>query len=380
MFRLPIHAAIGLAMALAVAACAHRYRPPEMRPPDAVFPGLWDALSESAEADFLYVHGICNHTVDDARGVFAKVAEPLGLAVDLPPQGEPIGAHGGLLHRGTMRGQGRTVNLFAVVWSPITAPSKRALCFDVVGGNHVCPANSGATVGERARFNGDLKDSLLDECLADAVFYAGEKGHDAIGEAVQEALVRTLPQRPGRNRPLIVYTESLGSKILFDALGDPRHWATAAFAGWYQRPVQVFMGANQLPLLSLATDPTLPATAAMQSPLSSVERQTNLVARIVAGTRPLGVLAQRQGAQRLVVAFDDPNDVLSYTLRPYGSTHPEVTFIDVLVSNATEYARLIESPLDAHTGYRDNPDVQRMIACGSRALTGACPREMPALR
>src|SRR4051812_7391669 len=99
---------------LALAGCAHRYSPPEMRPADAVFPGLWDALAANADADLLYVHGICHHTAADAGTVFDRIAEPLGFTVEMNPQGEAIGAHGGMLHRGTMRGQGRTVNLFAV--------------------------------------------------------------------------------------------------------------------------------------------------------------------------------------------------------------------------------------------------------------------------
>src|SRR3982751_2652317 len=120
-----------LVAAFALAGCAHRYSPPEMHPPDAVFPGLWDALAEHGEADFLYVHGMCVHTVEDARLVFQRVANPLGLDVEVDSKGEPIGQHGGTLHRGTMRGQGRTVNVFAIVWSPISATPNQALCFDV---------------------------------------------------------------------------------------------------------------------------------------------------------------------------------------------------------------------------------------------------------
>jgi hypothetical protein len=378
----PFHRAAGcLVLVLSLAGCAHRYSPPELRPADAVFPGLWDALAANGEADMLYVHGICHHTRADAQAVFEKIAEPLALDAQMEAQGEPIGPHGGLLFRGKMRGQGRTVNLFAIVWSPISdAPKARALCFDVVGGNAVCPATDGSATGHRALVNSRLKDGLLNECLSDAVFYAGEPGRDAIGEAVREALMRTLSRRAGEDRPLLVYTESLGSKILFDALGDPRNWATAAFMGWYQRPVQVFMGANQLPLLSLATDPKLQAAGAAQPSLSSAQVEVNRIARLVAGTRPLVPRPQAEGGRRVVVAFDDPNDLLGYTLRPYGPAHPEVTFIDVLVSNAPDYAGFIELPLAAHTGYRRNPDVQRMIACGSRALAGGCPREIPALR
>ena len=375
-----IRMVIGLGVALALSACAHRYSPPEMHPPDAAFPGLWDALAQNAEADFLYVHGICHHTVADAADVFTRVAAPLGMDVRMDPDGEPIGVHGGMLHRGTMRGHDRTVRLFAILWSPITATPKRALCFDVVGGNHICPSSDATAVGSRAKLNGALKDELLDECLADAVFYAGDTGHQAIGAAVQDALVRLLPREPGHDRPLVVYTESLGSKILFDALDDPKHWATATFAGWYQRPVQVFMGANQLPLLSLATDPTLATAGAAQPAISGVQRQANRIAHVVAGTRPLGMFAKPNSGQRLVVAFDDPNDLLGYKVRPYGPAHPDVAFIDVLVSNATEYLGLIESPLAAHTRYRDNPDVLRLIACGSRAAAPGCPAALPALR
>jgi hypothetical protein len=69
--------------------------------------------------------------------------------------------------------------------------------------------------------------------------------------------------------------------------------------------------------------------------------------------------------QRLaVVAFTDPNDLLSYRLLPARYTAPDVAVADVLVSNDGTWLGLIENPVTAHLDYLANPDVGTMIACG----------------
>ena len=75
--------------------------------------------------------------------------------------------------------------------------------------------------------NGMLKTKLINDCLSDAVVYGGQHG-DPIRAAMKLAVCRELGGTPaaGRpcdfsgaelDRPIAVITESLGSKILFDA-------------------------------------------------------------------------------------------------------------------------------------------------------------------
>jgi hypothetical protein len=66
-----------------------------------------------------------------------------------------------------------------------------------------------------------------------------------------------------------------------------------------------------------------------------------------------------------LVAFTDPNDLLSYRLLPSRYAVPGIDVADVLVSNDWTYLGLLELPNTAHTDYRLNQDVTRLIACGS---------------
>ena len=75
-------------------------------------------------------------------------------------------------------------------------------------------------------------------------------------------------------------------------------------------------------------------------------------------------------ARLAVVAFTDPNDLLSYRLLPGRYAAPDVAVADVLVSNARTWLGLIEDPVAAHLDYLENPAVADMIACGDPRFSG----------
>jgi len=68
-----------------------------------------------------------------------------------------------------------------------------------------------------------------------------------------------------------------------------------------------------------------------------------------------------------IVAFSDPNDLLSYSLPDWyaGPTGgAEIRIHNVFVHNATRWLWLFENPSAAHSNYMVNKDVWRSIACG----------------
>lgn len=71
-----------------------------------------------------------------------------------------------------------------------------------------------------------------------------------------------------------------------------------------------------------------------------------------------------------MVAFTDPNDLLSYRLLPARYAAPDVAVADVLVSNARTWLGLIENPVAAHMNYLANPDVGKLITCGFPQVAG----------
>jgi hypothetical protein len=408
-----------------------------MNPEVSDFPGIYDALRipKTTSVDVILVHGMCTHKEDWVTNTNKELAEALNMKLDNIGPPIPLGdsstpdqsSHEAQLYTARMTGFGLTVNTFSIVWSPISDDAKRALCYDVSGGNASCPSAGEVTTGKRVLANRFLKETLLDNCLADAVFYAGDVGKEMIQSAIrrgvswvlfgdqndlcgEHAAVEIAPGNKGQT-PLIFLTESLGSKMLYDTLrntanscaSDKRH----GFAAALQRPIEVFMAANQMPILSLADRTssaqgvlgTAPGAAEQTQVPKDVTPAVNPVIDILklstSGGVPTSTLRQQQGAAnneagvlapKWVVAFSDPNDLFSYTLRSSGcqdgqtcGTVDNIHFSDVLVSNDWSYLFLFENPYSAHTEYLARTTasgigqaVAKMIACGGRNYKQSC--------
>jgi hypothetical protein len=283
-----------------------------------------------------------------------------------------------VLYRSNLPTSGGTIRASAVVWSPVLKPLKSQLCYDQSVKSASCNAASQPAPAypyQRAQLNRALKDGLLDDCLADAIIYQG-KSRDAISEQMQSALLTAIGAAKARSTkaeaaaaasteqtPLVVITESLGSKVAFDALYKllTSNDSTERAAGvrTLERTTQIFMGANQMPLLALA-DQSIDGQQSLRvddksyppDPLGAV-----LQLRMSQTTGPVGPTPR-------VIAFTDPNDLLSYILVPSRAT-VSYEVVDVAVSNDDTYFGFLERPDSAHLGYRSNPAVVKLIACGS---------------
>lgn len=364
-----------LAAATLLAGCTTPYRPPQFMEADAQFPGLIDftAQAPGGKADVLLVHGICTHDATWARNTVDKLATQLAANVAPVPG---IGQARRLtapaveivpIEVGTPYG---TIRFTSLIWSPLTTPLKQQLCYDQTAKSPIC---SGAPpfTAVRPSLNARVKDGLLDDCLPDALIYQGA-ARGQIKARMREALLATAADTDPE-APLVVISESLGSKILFDTLlrmveepGGSR--AAQVAAGAMRRTVWLVMAANQIPLLHLADQPlgegagadddkAGDARAAMQAPSpDSLQRLLQLRRAPQPGARAM--------PQLNLVAFSDPGDVLSYTLPPGRYREQGAGVFNVLVSNAPTWFGLLEDPLRAHQGYLSNPDVGSLIACG----------------
>jgi hypothetical protein len=231
--------------------------------------------------------------------------------------------------------------------------------------------------------NGSLKDTLVNDCLSDALIYQG-KSRDNINAQMQKAILQATATSGGAKKPLslaaesakipksiplVIVTESLGSKLAFDAIDRLRTNPDTLRAGevTFDRIVQVFMSANQLPILALA-DKHLDGTVAAVGD-SRAYADDPLAALIKA--RKLRRAESAEEVIPQIVAFTDPNDLLSYILVP-SSNADSYSVIDVVVSNENTFFGFLELPDKAHLGYRTNEVVRRLIACGNpkRATCG----------
>ncbi|NHZ99210.1 hypothetical protein [Massilia sp. CCM 8734] len=364
-------------------ACSSPYRTPVVDATPATLPtfaGVAKLLKPERALDVLLVHGMCTQDESWARESVAQLVEGLGGDVaQVALSATPVGDTGIVLYRQSLALAGGSVNINAILWSPLTRPLKTGLCYDQSNKSGVCSADPAAVPYpyERASLNRALKDKLLDDCLADAVIYQG-KARESINQRMQTAILQAVGggngaalvpgggEVPSEPVPLVLITDSLGSKLTFDALfrlaSTPQQ---AAALQVFDRTPLIFMRANQLPLLRLA-EMDLDGSMAPRGP---GDFPADPIQALIERSRMQGI--GKPTGVPTVVAFTDPNDVLSYTLvKSSFAARATYPIIDVVVSNAPTYLGLLELPDRAHTGYAGNPTVRRMIACGEPAAEG----------
>lgn len=352
-----------------LAACGTPFANPrfEARPKgQTAFPGVLKLVKDAPKhtLDIMLVHGMCTHTKRWAKDTIAKLSEALGGAPKPKVQRVNIADFKTELYRAVLPVRDGTVRATALVWSPVVAPLKRQLCYDQTEKSDAC---EGATPypNERASINRELKDVLLDDCLADAIIYQG-KSRDMVMDDLQSAILAAAagPARADFARaaaaettPLVFVTESLGSKMTFDAVNDLVRFGEgekrAAGVRTLKRATQIFMAANQIPMLALA-DQTLDGR-------DSKERPANPLDALIELREDTSDLADTLPPR--VIAFTDPNDLLSYTL-VHAESKQKYDVVDVIVSNRPTLFGAFENPDPAHRGYLQNEEVLKLIACG----------------
>lgn len=432
-----IRSLAGLLILISIDACTLPYSSPRLSPPTADFPGINDALILSGSnktVDVVLVHGMCTHTPEWVTDTNQALAKALQMTLDGDNKPIPIGnliagqpaKNTAQLYVHHLTGRGYTVNTFAILWSPISDAAKAKLCYDSSAGNANCPAAGDATTGKRVLANRYLKETLLDNCLADAVYYAGNDGRNALQTAIRQGVSTALfgdptdlcgtsssaqrrrPLHAESRTPIVFITESLGSKMLYDTLVETLNTCDIAghaeFSEALQGPIEVFMAANQLPILSLAYSPRVSAHRA-----KDLSKTPDVIPTIAApalgpvldviGLSPGGGVPSSSVRRTMlapdgqpstltpkwVVAFSDPNDLFSYTLRSLMCTSDDdcakpngTQFSDVLVSNDRSYLFVIENPETAHTTYLNRTaigigqQVEKLIVCGGQAFVKGC--------
>lgn len=352
---------------LLLTACTTPFHPPAIVHDSAKFSGLAQLLSESPnqEIDVILVHGMCTHNRQWAVDTINTLAKAADKAYTPPSELQNAAALSDQsieVVSATAQVSGGTIRFNALVWSGLTNPLKQLMVYDSTGTPTDCAVDGNNCKPVRASFNGKLKDTLLNDCLADALIYQGDS-KDFIEKAFIEAITKVMEDNEkagkaqGKTVPLVLIAESLGSKMTFDALNQmmksSEQHANRAAVALTERISYLFMGANQLPILSLADRDTH---------LSLTE---NGIKRTDSLSQFLENLPQRAIASPITaVAFTDPNDLLSYRLLPSQYDGKKVAIANILVSNDKTYFGLLENPYTAHTTYLDNDDVSRVIVCG----------------
>jgi hypothetical protein len=339
---------VGLVVTIVAAAgCTRPYGNPVISPDSASFVGIRSQSDEQA-VDIVSMHGMCTHDREWVDEIAAQLATGLDLTVSSQSGPVPIDRVE-LFETSFADASGATaLRNYSIVWSGYTTDLKASLCYDTSEATKVC--QNPVYDRRRAPINGLLKSKLMNDCFADALIYVGARGPE-IREGIRRALHEIRTQRQASpETPLFLIAESLGSKVLADAIMeavDARSPDAGLLVETLASLQQIYMGANQIALLELAD------SSAAVSPLAtlpSIERLRGAIA-----TAP-GRAADDETLQ--IVAFTDPNDMLSYELPA------SVDGVDVIVSNKPTILWLFESPWGAHTGYLDNPSFWEVVLCG----------------
>ncbi len=365
---------------------------------DASFDGIrqlvaW-ASSQGKTLHVVWTHGMCSHDDRWLTDRVTRVTTALGGSAQFAGTSDEPGK----LARYAYEFQtpaGRFDATF-ILWSPLTKPFKKQLASDTPGTD----PNSSFPY-KRASFNNDLKVGLMNDCLADAVVYAGTNG-DPIREQMKNAICYALGGKPGAerqcdltgadlDRPLAIVTESLGSKFLFDAVRAV--WVDASGNTAQQEPLahrlasvgMVYLIANQIPLLDIASPLS---SSNVSTPESAASGPAPIPPQASSLKSFLDVLSQARASRSgpglieaptavTVVAFSDSNDLLTYRLLANELDVPKATLVDVITSNDETWFDFVERPDYAHCGYAWNRQVIGLLVNGH--TVGKPSLEAPAL-
>ena len=275
-----------------------------------------------------------------------------------------------------------------LLWAPLTAEIKSTALEE-----------KGAP--PRQEFAYLAKDVFIDKYLADVVLYGGTYRENVMRPSVQAALCLVTGGKPSPNGktcqpsvyndPTVIITHSLGGYMLMDAVDDElrqEHCAPNTAASKILRNTKfIYMMANQLALLDLSTLHGYPHRLGGSRPDDNLaHRFANCWAKLKA-LSPFTTVGDQEApsAEEQVVAFSDPNDILTWVVHRNNLKLPRpdwgsAQLTNVYLSN-DEFSipLLFSEPSTAHNGYLDNPTVMEMLVCGMRngAINTCLPNGVP---
>ena len=349
----------------------------------AGYPPLAEAGPGRPILKVIMVHGVGTHVPGYSARLSANLAQALGLGVVAPePKGFPIEAPAfpgealGELNvtRHTNAARDREMLFYELTWSPISQPAKEGYAFD----------DTALYAHKRATLNNAFK-HFVNDVAADPLVYTGV-GRERIQASVAQALCwalsadwQGLPDEqqictPGSpnfasrldDDEFVFITHSLGSRITTDALErlarlmkelGVQHPQIGPLAqAFRERDVKIFMLANQLPLLQSGLEP------------ASVRDSVPAYCRADGGH-----YGERLFAETELIAFSDPNDLLSYPIpdryvRDYVDSRlcPKQVNVTINVASVSSLLGFGEfaNPLAAHLDYEDDERVIGLITRG----------------
>lgn len=348
------------------------------------FKGLHPYLeSKNGLMKVLMVHGVGDHKPGYATEFFEKLAKELDLTVTTrshkniklsspKTEGKPLGNL--RINRFMSKDRRRELLLYELTWSEITAKQKEVLAYD----------NSGEYSFRRAEINDMLK-NFSNDTGPDPIIYLGESRGDILRAFNQSVCWMTygnwdkLPKSSDKSCTLpdvsaitndhyAFVSHSLGSRITIDGMQgitslvengeitENTSYLVDIQKEFKNKKIPIFMMSNQLPMLQLGRK--LPEISNQESEYCE-PKGMHYSERVLAKTR--------------IIAFSDPNDILSYALPPtfiekYFDSRLciEVTNVNINIAHVYDVFGIgnLANPMEAHIGYDTDDRVVALIAKG----------------
>jgi len=347
------------------------------------FTGLQAHLDEgSGKVKVLMVHGVGDHQPGYATEFFEKLAKELDLSVTarryknitLADPLKPEKSLGNLrINRFLNKQKTQELILYELTWSEITAKEKEVLAYD----------NSGEYSFRRAEFN-DLMKRFSNDTGPDPIIYLGKSREDILKSFTQAFCWMTygdwseLPESGSNscrlpdisaiiNDHYALVSHSLGSRITIDGVqriasiledqansGDMYRFNISREIK--NKVIPIYMLSNQLPMLQLGRKlPEVSGQYASYCTAAGVNHEERMLNKTP------------------VIAFSDPNDLLSYAL-PVSFVEKyldsrlciSVTNVNINVAHVFDVFGLgtVANPMEAHIGYDTDDRVIALIAKG----------------
>ncbi len=354
------------------------------------FAGIAPSLSKrQGKTKVLMVHGVGDRLPGYATEFLEKLAKELDVSaksstykdIQLVSPLEPEKNLGNLrVTQLQNAGASKELLFYELTWSEITRAEKALLGFD----------NSGEYSYKRAEVNDMLK-KFSNDTGPDPIIYLGESqkhilrsfsqafcwmGKEGWEQIPKDSRVACLTTESfGKNidqDDFIFISHSLGSRITIDGLQryasmleNPEKYSTVHYKIkapirvkelLQQKKIQIFMLSNQLPMLQLGR--ALPEVIGQEANYCQANGSE---------------YSSRMFSETDVVAFSDPNDILSYAI-PHNFSNKyldsrlcvNVTNVNINVANVVDAFGIgkFANPLDAHSGYTRDDRVIALIAKG----------------
>lgn len=354
------------------------------------FAGLKGLYEANTTTSVIVVHGMGDHPPGYSKAMQGGIMQRLdasattakSVTFDLQLNGYPLGVVTRTVF--TSLTSGKRVVFVELEWSDATRPIKRTL-LDLTEDDR----ENGFLQEHRLRFNSEGK-SFVNTHLSDPLIYSGAFGEvlrGATGTAIcimlrgdksADLKTCTFDDIHGSSGEFAIISSSMGSSLVFDTVS--RLWKgteqeRAASRAFLQRAKRIYMFANQIPLLELrevgdVTGPDwLSAYPCPDTPPSSA------TAGVGSGLRDFLILRRGVGSTEEalnpslaldVVAFSDPNDLLTYGLsKRFKANCKPARFANVTVTNAkTGWLFIGANPVQAHVDYDVNDQVLDLLVNG----------------